>query len=260
MPLQNLFDTATTVANYNYRLAWEMFSEFIHSEEQDKETSYPVWSEISSLMSEDDDVSKTAFYKVFHCLHRDATGSCLLLLLVMSNRLLCQGNLCPSCDPDTFKIPLKSLKALFTRAFGLSHDINNLSTMMFLEFSLRDLYFDAALLSHNILRHSTIMFNEFYERYAQGKQYHINATKSCHTNPLYAPEEREKAQQMNVIFPARKKMLDARIYWTELQSLTSRDEKTRHYAFFILFQCLHRDTRKIDIYTKILACRINNKC
>ena len=29
MPLQNLFDTATTVANHNYRLAWEMFSEFI---------------------------------------------------------------------------------------------------------------------------------------------------------------------------------------------------------------------------------------
>ncbi|XP_043306273.1 placental prolactin-related protein 3-like [Cervus canadensis] len=220
-------------------------------------------------------------------------GSCLLLLLVMSNRLLCQGNLCPSCDPDTFKIPLKSLKALFTRAFGLSHDINNLSTMMFLEFD---------------------------ENYSQGNPEFNNATDYCHTNPLHAPEEREKAQQMNnedlskwilmllyswdiplnhlvmdlrnikevsnttlsraretvkkvqklkqlierqfnqLIFPARKKMVDTHIYWTELQSLTSRDENIRHHAFFILFRCLHRDTRKVDIYTKIMACRIHNVC
>ncbi|KAB0356349.1 hypothetical protein FD754_000505 [Muntiacus muntjak] len=169
IPLQNLFDTATTVASYNYRLAREMFSEFgkqygqsknltpkvlnschttsittpeskkeaentedkilfrlvlsllhswdeplhhlvtellrlkeaspdllsraaeieektkvllegvkeiekrIHPENQEKEISYPVWSEISSLMSEDDDVNKTTFYKMFHCLHRDAS-------------------------------------------------------------------------------------------------------------------------------------------------------------------------------------------
>ncbi|XP_061002191.1 chorionic somatomammotropin hormone 1-like [Dama dama] len=169
IPLQNLFDTATTVANYNQRLAREMFDEFgkqygqrknltpkvlsschttsittpeskeeaentedkilfrlvvsllhswdeplhhlvtellrskeaspdllsraaeieektkvllegveeiqkrIHPEEQEKETSYPVWSELSSLMSEDDDVNKTTFYKMFHCLQRDSS-------------------------------------------------------------------------------------------------------------------------------------------------------------------------------------------
>ncbi|XP_040105815.1 chorionic somatomammotropin hormone 1-like [Oryx dammah] len=167
MPLQNLFDTATMTANYNYRLAWEMFSEFlnkqfgqgknfiskvlnrchtksiitpdnkeaeytqdeilirlvlslllswdeplhhlvtelqgmkdtspdplskaaeieektkvllegaeqiqkkIHPEDQEKETSYPVWLEISSLTAGDEDVCQTAFYKMFHCLHRD---------------------------------------------------------------------------------------------------------------------------------------------------------------------------------------------
>ncbi|XP_027814812.1 chorionic somatomammotropin hormone 1-like [Ovis aries] len=131
MPFQNLFGTATMVANYNYRLAWEMFSEFdeilirlvlslllswdeplhhvvtelqgikdaspdllskaaeieektkvllegaeqiqtkIHPEDQEKETSYPVWSEIS-LTAGDEDVRQTAFYKMFHCLHRDA--------------------------------------------------------------------------------------------------------------------------------------------------------------------------------------------
>ncbi|CAI9168833.1 unnamed protein product [Rangifer tarandus platyrhynchus] len=220
-------------------------------------------------------------------------GSCLLLLLVMSNLLLCRGNLCPSCGPDVFDIPLKSLRGLFTRAFMLSHYINNLSTMMFLEFD---------------------------ENYSQGNLEFINATDHCHTNPLHAPEETEKALQMNnedlskwilmllyswdsplnhlvkdlwnikevsnttlsrarqtakkvknleqlierrfnqVIYPVRKKMSDARIYWTELPSLTSRDENIRHYAFFILFQCLHRDTRKIDIYTKILTCRSYNMC
>ncbi|XP_043305926.1 chorionic somatomammotropin hormone 1-like isoform X2 [Cervus elaphus] len=133
IPLQNLFDTATMVANYNRRLAREMFDEFdkilfrlvvsllhswdeplhhlvtellrlkeaspdllskaaeieektkvllegveeiqkrVHPEEQEKETSYPVWSELSSLMSEDDDVNKTTFYKMFHCLQRDSS-------------------------------------------------------------------------------------------------------------------------------------------------------------------------------------------
>uniref|UniRef100_A0A8C6E2B3 Prolactin n=1 Tax=Moschus moschiferus TaxID=68415 RepID=A0A8C6E2B3_MOSMO len=167
IPLQSLFDRATSVANYNYRLAREMFDEFdkqfsqgknftskvlnschtrsiitpgtkeeaenakdeilfklvlsllhswdeplhqlvtdllhskeaspellaraaeieektkvllegveeiqkrIHPGEKEKET-YPVWSEKSSLTADDDDVRKTAFYKIFHCLHRDS--------------------------------------------------------------------------------------------------------------------------------------------------------------------------------------------
>ncbi|KAB0354914.1 hypothetical protein FD755_022373 [Muntiacus reevesi] len=170
MPLQNLFDTATTVANCNYRLTREMFSEFdkqygqgknfiskvlnsyhtksitnpdnkeaehiqvrilsghratgherpdlsspdhlskaaeieektkellegaeqiqkkIHSEDQDKETSYPVWSEISSLMSEDDDVNKTAFYKMFHCLHKDSSKIDIYLQMLKCQFVSC---------------------------------------------------------------------------------------------------------------------------------------------------------------------------
>ena len=61
-------------------------------------------------------------------------GSCLLLLLVMSNLLLCQGNVCPSCGPDVFGVPLKFLRKTFSRASRLSHDMHNLSTIMFNEF------------------------------------------------------------------------------------------------------------------------------
>ncbi|KAI4560948.1 hypothetical protein MJG53_017577 [Ovis ammon polii x Ovis aries] len=162
-----------------------------------------------------------------------AKVSCLLHLLVLSNLLLCQGNSCPSCSPDVFDIPLKTLTDLFIDATRLSHDFHYLST---------------------------IMFSEFNEKYAQGKQYYINATKSCHTNRLHTPEERDKAQQMNIILPARWKMYEARIYWSGLPSLTSSDEDRRHSEFYNLFQCLRSDSRKVDMYTNILACRIHKTC
>ncbi|XP_043306095.1 chorionic somatomammotropin hormone 2-like [Cervus elaphus] len=216
-------------------------------------------------------------------------GSCLLLLLVMSNLVLCQGNLCPSCSPDT---PLSSLTDLLIDATWLTHNFHNLSTMM---------------------------FKEFDEKYAQGKQYHINVTNSCHTDPLHAPEEREEAQQMNnedlstlilsllyswnkpldhlvnelqrwkevsqailssaienkkmsdklqafiagqfrqIIVPAYQKILKTRIVWS-FSSLTSRNEERRLSEFYKLFKCLSRDSRKVDLYTKILACRIHKTC
>uniref|UniRef100_A0A4W2HD26 Uncharacterized protein n=1 Tax=Bos indicus x Bos taurus TaxID=30522 RepID=A0A4W2HD26_BOBOX len=199
--------------------------------------------------------------------------SCLLHLLVISNLLLCQGKLCPICCPDVFDFPLDSLT---------------------------DLLIDAARLSHDFHNHSTIMFNEFDEKYAQGKLYYINATKSCYTNSLYTPEEREKAKQMNMnlskwilmlLYSCMKEVSDAIlssarenvkkvqelqafierhisqviiIFWVfrlffQLPSLMSRDDVC-HSAFDNLFKCLSRDSRKLDIYTKILACRVLKMC
>ncbi|NP_001106285.1 prolactin-related protein 1 precursor [Ovis aries] len=97
-------------------------------------------------------------------------GSCLLLLLVMSNLLLCQGNPCPSCGPDVFATSLRSRTDLFIKFAWLSHDLHN---------------------------RSTIMFQEFNETYAQGKLYHVNAANSCQTNAFDFPESRDKAHQLS---------------------------------------------------------------
>nr|XP_020726346.1 placental prolactin-related protein 3-like [Odocoileus virginianus texanus] len=220
-------------------------------------------------------------------------GSCLLLLLVMPNLLLCQGNICPSCGPDVFGVPLKFLRQTFSRVSRLSHDIHNLST---------------------------IMFNEFDENYSQSIPEYINATDDCHTNPIHAPEETETAQQMNnedltkwilmlqylwedplyalvhelrfgkdlsdtilssarenfkklrklqiiierrfsqIVVPIRLTLAKDLLYWQRFSSLVSSDEDVRHFAFYILFKCLSRDSHRLDMYTKILACRISDEC
>uniref|UniRef100_A0A8C2SI31 PROLACTIN protein n=1 Tax=Capra hircus TaxID=9925 RepID=A0A8C2SI31_CAPHI len=95
-------------------------------------------------------------------------GSRLLLLLVVSNLLLCQGvvstPVCPN-GPGNCQV---SLRDLFDRAVMVSHYIHNLSSEM---------------------------FNEFDKRYAQGKGYITMALNSCHTSSLPTPEDKEQAQQ-----------------------------------------------------------------
>ncbi|KAB0341010.1 hypothetical protein FD755_024524, partial [Muntiacus reevesi] len=128
--------------------------------------------------------------------------SCLLLLLVVSHLLLCQGNVCPSCGPDMFGVPLKFLRKTFSRASRLSHDMHNLST---------------------------IMFNEFDEKYSQSRPEYINATSDCHTNPLHAPEEREKAQQMN------NSLLLVTCTWNSYTAPPSHDSSVTFFFFFFCF-------------------------
>ncbi|MXQ94672.1 hypothetical protein E5288_WYG010707 [Bos mutus] len=98
------------------------------------------------------------------------------------------------------------------------------------------------------------------EKYAQGKQYYINATKSCNTNFFHTPEERDRAHQMNIIVPVLQTMHKARITWSGLPSLTSSDEDRCLSEFYNLFHCLSRDSRKVDMYIKILKCRIRKTC
>ncbi|XP_055430508.1 chorionic somatomammotropin hormone 2-like [Bubalus kerabau] len=214
-------------------------------------------------------------------------GSCLLLLLVVSNLLPCQGISCPSCSSDVFVSFQKSLTNVFINAASLSHDFHNLST---------------------------IMFNEFNEKYAQGKLYYISATKSCHTNSFHTPEERDKAQQMNnedlskwtlvllyswnnplyylvteiqsmknlseavvssakeienmseklqtiiasqfrkIIFRVLKTIHEAGIPCSRLSSMKFSNEIRCLSKFYNLFHCLRRDSHKVDMYINILEC------
>ncbi|XDC65800.1 hypothetical protein R6Z07M_016982 [Ovis aries] len=220
-------------------------------------------------------------------------GSCLLLLLVMSNLLLCQGNPCPSCGPDVFATSLRSRTDLFIKFAWLSHDLHN---------------------------RSAIMFQEFNETYAQGKLYHVNAANSCQTNAFDFPESRDKAHQLSneiitkwalvllyswndplyhlvtelqrtkelpetfisntediedmserlqkfleshfkkIIAPALMMIRDDPIVWSDIPYVKSSNEECRHSEFYNLFHCLRRDSRKIDMYFKILECRALKTC
>ncbi|XP_021070848.1 prolactin-6A1 [Mus pahari] len=50
--------------------------------------------------------------------------------------------------------------------------------------------------------------------------------------------------------------------WNELSSLKSPDEDLRHLTLFNLFQCLVKDTRKIDSSLRLLKCKLlyNRDC
>ncbi|XP_031215275.1 prolactin-6A1 [Mastomys coucha] len=50
--------------------------------------------------------------------------------------------------------------------------------------------------------------------------------------------------------------------WNELASLQSPDEELRHYTLFNLFQCLVKDSRRIDSNLRLLKCKLiyNRDC
>ncbi|KAF6345434.1 prolactin [Rhinolophus ferrumequinum] len=160
-------------------------------------------------------------------------GSLPLLLLLVSNLLLC-----------------KSVASLPVCPSGAAN----------CQVSLRDLFDRAVILSHYIHNLSSEMFNEFDKRYAQGKGFFTKTINSCHTSSLPTPDDKEQAQQTKV----QPGVKENEVYsvWSGLPSLQMADEDTRLFAFYNLLHCLRRDSNKIDNYLKLLKCRLiyNNNC
>ncbi|XP_003416493.1 prolactin [Loxodonta africana] len=220
-------------------------------------------------------------------------GSFLLLLLLVSNLLLCKSVASiPVCPRGSVRCQV-SLPDLFDRAVMLSHYIHSLSSDM---------------------------FHEFNKQYALGRGFIPRAINSCHTSSISTPEDKEQAQQihhgdlLNLVLTMLRswndpldhlasevhslpkapsalltkatevkeqnerllegieKIVDqvhpgakenkAYSVWSGLPSLQTADENTRLFAFYNLFRCLSRDSHKIDSYLKLLKCRIvyNNNC
>ncbi|XP_008144290.2 prolactin isoform X2 [Eptesicus fuscus] len=223
------------------------------------------------------------------------TGPFLLVMVLMSNLLLCKNvasmPTCPNGDGQC-RVPLGEL---FDRAVILSDYIHNLSSEM---------------------------FSEFDKRYTQGRRFITKTINGCHTSLIPTPEDKEQAQKtdhedlLNMILtvlrswneplyhlvtevrgmqetPApngilskaieieeRNKQLlegmeriisqvqsgvrrnEAYPIWLGLPSLQVADEDARLFAFYNLLRCLRRDSHKVDNYLKLLKCQIiyNNNC
>ncbi|XP_069419307.1 chorionic somatomammotropin hormone [Ovis canadensis] len=215
-------------------------------------------------------------------------GSRLLLLLVVSNLILCQGQAQhpPYCrnQPGNCQIPLQSL---FDRATTVANYNSKLAGEM---------------------------VNRFDEQYGQG----INSESkviNCHTSSITTPNNKAEAinTEDKILFKLVISLLHSwdeplhhavtelanskgtspalltkaqeikekvkvlvegvevirkRIHpgeknepypvWSEQSSLTSQDENVRRVAFYRLFHCLHRDSSKIYTYLRILKCRLTS--
>ncbi|OWK13053.1 PRP3, partial [Cervus elaphus hippelaphus] len=183
------------------------------------------------------------------------SGSCLLLLLVLSNLLLCQGNLCPSCGPDDekyFQVRPEYMNATndcHTNPLHAPEEIEKAQQMnnedltkwiLMLQYLWRDVLYDLVHdlwfekdLSDTLLSSARKNFKKLYK--------------------LQTFVERRFSQ---IVVPLRLKLAYDHVYWQGLPSLLSSDEDMHHSAFYNLFKCLTRDSCKVDMYTKILACRI----
>ncbi|XP_006888718.1 PREDICTED: prolactin-like [Elephantulus edwardii] len=220
-------------------------------------------------------------------------GSCLLLLLVVSNLLLCKSvssmSVCPYGDGKC-QVPLWEM---FQRAIHVAN------------------YF-------HILAAET--FSEFEKHYGLGQEFMTMAMNNCHTASISTPHTKEEAQKLDtenllkIIFQLLRSWKDPLNHlvsevqgvqgitnsissktkaieeeskrllegvekiidqvepgvkesesysvWLGLPSLQTTDEDSRRLGFYTVFFCMRRDSSKINSFFKLLYCRIffQNNC
>uniref|UniRef100_A0A4W2C585 Prolactin n=1 Tax=Bos indicus x Bos taurus TaxID=30522 RepID=A0A4W2C585_BOBOX len=213
--------------------------------------------------------------------YKNAGKFLLLLLLMVSNLLLCQGVVsAPLCQNPSGKCQMP-LQSLFDTILVVSSFIecqNNLKEL-------------------NVLDHSQD------KQFGQGKNFISRVLNSCHTESIITPDNKDEAEHTQDYLSDEiliRLVLSLLLSWdeplhhpvTELQGmkhaspdllskateieektkvllegaeqiqkkkvnllssvvrnlLTAGDEDVHQNAFYKMFHCLHRDARKIDIY------------
>ncbi|OWK13076.1 PRP3 [Cervus elaphus hippelaphus] len=188
---------------------------------------------------------------------------CLLLLLVVSNVLLCQGEFCWLCGRYLFGVRLKysQSKPEYMNATNDCHT-NPLHAPEEIE--------RAQLMNNEDLTKWILMIQYLWNAplfdLAYDPRIEENLTVTVISSALECRRKSFKLQSIlarqfsQIILPLRRKLEEERLYWSAIPFLLSDDEDVRHSAFYNLFKCLNRDSRKVDMYTKILACRISDEC
>ncbi|OWK13346.1 PRP3, partial [Cervus elaphus hippelaphus] len=204
------------------------------------------------------------------------SGSCLLLLLVLSNLLLCQGNVCPSCSPDDEKYSQSTPEYIsvtndcHTNSLHAAEEREKAQQM---NMSLSPGFFTRSNETECSLPGFRVLENEDLTTWILMLQYlwngplyglaHHDRHFEKDLSDIILSSTRENFKKLNKLkrilekrfSQSRVKLDKDRMYWPGSQSLRSSNENKRHSVIYKLFQCLSRDSRKVDMYTKILACR-----
>jgi len=65
---------------------------------------------------------------------------------------------------------------------------------------------------------------------------------------------------IQIIVPVLKMIHEVSNTWSRFSSMTFSDEDRSISEYYNLFYCLRRDSRKVDMYIKILTCRTRKTC
>ncbi|XP_004847945.1 prolactin-like [Heterocephalus glaber] len=121
---------------------------------------------------------------------------------------------------------------------------------------LQELYHSATYLSQSMHFYALDLFLELTEVYSHRPGYFSPAKKRCHMADILTPAEREEARLMQLdLEVSEEKDFALR---SEMESLTSSDEKRQLFALYNLLRCFVIDAEKINFLLSFLKCQAAN--